>query len=79
MPFLDGIAGTQQIRQLPNGSKPLFIALPASAFYEENHDIMECGLEDFITQPFDPEFLYSKIHFGLTKKKKNNEDNILER
>lgn len=79
MPFLDRIAGTRQIRQLPHGDKPLIIALTASALYEERHDIIDCGMEDFVTKPFDPEFLYSKIHFGLTKKKSNNENNILER
>lgn len=79
MPVLDGIAATRQIRQLPNGEKPLIIALTASALYEERQDIIDCGMEDFVTKPFDPEFLYSKIQYGLQKKKLYNENNILER
>jgi len=68
MPVLDGIGATRQIRQLPGGEKPAIIALTASALYEERQEISDCGMDDFVTKPFDPNTLFSKMEKWILKK-----------
>lgn len=52
MPVMDGIEATQRIRQLPGGQKVKIVAVTASAFKEEQQEILAAGLDDFIRKPY---------------------------
>jgi PAS domain S-box-containing protein len=63
MPVLDGLQATKKIRKL--GGKYLkipIIALTASAVLEIHEEAISAGMDDFVTKPFDPKLLNSKIH-----------------
>jgi CheY-like chemotaxis protein len=63
MPVLDGYEATKWIRNLPEPKyrQLPIIALSASAKYDLAQKMKECGLTDFISKPFKPEELHSKI------------------
>jgi len=56
MPVLDGYEATKQIRKLELKNKTLkptvIIALTASAFKQEESEILSCGCNDILTKPF---------------------------
>ncbi|MEZ4828534.1 MAG: ATP-binding protein [Bacteroidia bacterium] len=63
MPEMDGIEATQNIRNSPEpdiASLPI-IALTASALEEELKMILDAGMNDIVTKPFDPITLYQMI------------------
>jgi PAS domain S-box-containing protein len=63
MPIMDGFEATRKIRNL--GGKYLkipIIALTASAVLEIHEEAISAGMDDFVTKPFDPKLLNSKIH-----------------
>lgn len=63
MPVLDGFEATKKIRKLGGKySKLPIIALTASAVLEIHEEAIGAGMDDFITKPFDPKLLNSKIH-----------------
>jgi CheY-like chemotaxis protein len=62
MPEMDGYEASRQIRKL--GGKYLslpIIALTASAMLEVREKVMQYGMNDYITKPFNPNELYQKI------------------
>ncbi len=63
MPVLDGYEATKLIRNLadPVKSKIPIIALSASAMHEIRDKAMRCGMNSFITKPFEPCELYLNI------------------
>jgi CheY-like chemotaxis protein len=70
MPEMDGIEATKRIRKL-GGEKykhlPI-IALTAIATVEAKEKILQSGMNDFISKPFNINDLYSKIENHLIKK-----------
>jgi len=56
MPVLDGYEATKQIRKLelanPSLKPTVIIALTASAFKQEESEILSCGCNDILTKPF---------------------------
>jgi len=63
MPVMDGFEATRKIRALGGKfSKLPIIALTASAVLEIQEEAFSAGMDDFITKPFDPKLLNSKIH-----------------
>jgi len=70
MPEMDGIEATKRIRKL-KGEKfkhlPI-IALTAIATVETKEEILQSGMNDFISKPFNINDLYSKIENYLIKK-----------
>lgn len=63
MPVLDGLEATRKIRELGGKySKIPIIALTASAVLEIHEEAISAGMDDFVTKPFDPKLLNSKIH-----------------
>jgi signal transduction histidine kinase len=72
MPLLDGYEATEKIRIIDNGKyKDLpIIALTASALIDVNDRIILTGMDDYITKPFIPNELYSKIKKWIYHKNK---------
>lgn len=63
MPILDGYKATQSIRKLADDrfKKIPILAITASAFNEIRKQVLEAGMNDFVTKPINPEDLYMKI------------------
>jgi len=59
MPVLDGFACTRKIRK--HFKEVPIIAVTASPKNEIVHDILACGMNDFVSKPFKPNELRSKI------------------
>ncbi|MCF8373282.1 MAG: response regulator [Bacteroidales bacterium] len=67
MPVLDGFETTKKIRSEMQGLKaeiPI-IALTADAFPETRTRVMEAGMNDFITKPFNAKDLFAKLESFL--------------
>ncbi|TAF67073.1 MAG: response regulator [Cytophagales bacterium] len=61
MPELDGYEATKQLRAMPQYAHTPIIALTASAMEEEKEKAITIGITDYITKPFNPNELYSKV------------------
>ncbi len=70
MPVMDGYEATIAIR-LKDKSTPI-IALTANAFSDIKEKVLQVGMNDYITKPFDPDDLYKKIK--ACKSYKNTKD-----
>lgn len=67
MPLMDGFEASRRIRKLTDESyhKIPIIALTADVFPEVKQRVMDNGMNDFMTKPFDPEKLYFTIISNL--------------
>ncbi len=63
MPVMDGFKATQKIRDIEQGynSRTPIIAVTANAFPEDRERCLQAGMDDYISKPFQPEELLSKI------------------
>lgn len=64
MPVMDGFEACKRIRQIEeeNTAKKIpIIALTASSYSEVKEQIQEAGMDDYVSKPFVPANLYSKI------------------
>jgi signal transduction histidine kinase/CheY-like chemotaxis protein len=62
MPFMDGYEATRNIRAAGYSAEELpIIALSASAMVSEKDQAFNVGMNDFVSKPFNPTELYSKI------------------
>jgi signal transduction histidine kinase len=59
MPVMDGFKAIAQIKQ--DGLKTPIIALTGSAPTEEENKMMDLGVHDYVTKPFNPQELYKTI------------------
>ncbi len=74
MPVMGGMEATEKIRKLGKQYLDLpIIALTASAVLEVQDEAIEAGMNDFITKPFDPNVLLSKLKTYSSSLKVNNE------
>jgi PAS domain S-box-containing protein len=67
MPIMDGAAATRIIRKELNSTIPI-IAMTAHAMSGEKERCIGYGMNDYITKPFKPKELYTKIGVLLDKK-----------
>jgi PAS domain S-box-containing protein len=58
MPVMEGEEATRRIRQLPGGDKVKIVAVTASAFKEEQQEMLDAGMDDFIRKPYRPKEIY---------------------
>ncbi len=59
MPEMDGFTTTYNLRK--KGINVPIIALTASALIEVKEKVLQSGMNDFVTKPFDPQELFTKI------------------
>lgn len=71
MPKMDGIACTQQIKQLELKKMPPFIAMTAYAMEEDQERFLKAGMDDYLAKPIKAELLIQKVkkwvHFETSK------------
>jgi PAS domain S-box-containing protein len=65
MPLMGGSQAASEIRALPDGEKPVIIAVTASAFDDQIESILEAGCDDFIRKPYKTEDIYAHIQKHL--------------
>ena len=52
MPVMGGEEATRRIRQMPEGELVRIVAVTASAFKEEQQQMLDAGMNDFISKPY---------------------------
>lgn len=70
MPVMNGYEATKKIRSLKDSGKanvPI-IAMTANAFEEDKNQALECGMDKFISKPFDINDLLTKLKEMLDMK-----------
>ncbi|MCE2570187.1 PAS domain-containing hybrid sensor histidine kinase/response regulator [Motilimonas eburnea] len=79
MPVLDGLEATKKIRRLSTngGKKVKIIALTASVFKDEKHEMLLAGMDDFICKPYRPNQLFQCLKQHLTLEFSYNKDQPL--
>ncbi|MFN2188226.1 MAG: ATP-binding protein, partial [Candidatus Promineifilaceae bacterium] len=67
MPVMGGEEACKRIRQLPDGGKVKIIAVTASALKEQQQEMIDVGMDDFVRKPYRFEELYDCMarHLGL--------------
>lgn len=68
MPVMDGVTATQRIRALPGGQEVKIVAVTASAFSDERQEILDSGMDDYISKPYRSAEIYECLekHLGVT-------------
>ncbi len=52
MPLMDGIEATRMIRRLPAGKSVKIVAVTASAFKEQQREMLDAGMDDLVRKPY---------------------------
>jgi signal transduction histidine kinase len=65
MPEMDGYTATRKIREF-NAHTPI-MALTASASNDVREKITACGMQDYVTKPFNPDDLFLRIRKSISK------------
>ncbi|HTY98447.1 MAG TPA: response regulator, partial [Rhodocyclaceae bacterium] len=52
MPVMDGLEATRRIRSLPDGGKVKIVAVTASAFKDQQDEMLAAGMDDFVRKPY---------------------------
>ncbi len=61
LPDMDGFAVARQIRQHPNTHSIPILAATGRAFFEDQEACLQNGCDDYISKPFTPKQLASRI------------------
>jgi len=67
MPVMDGVEATRRIRQLKGGQAVKIAALTASAFKEQQQEMLDAGMDDFVRKPYRFDEIYECMarHLGI--------------
>jgi len=52
MPVMDGNEATRRIRELPSGNRVKIVAVTASVFRENRKEMLDAGMDDFLSKPY---------------------------
>ena len=72
MPEMDGFEATKEIRKM-GLNMPIF-ALTANVFSDVKEKVLESGMNDYISKPFNPNELYSKLQSRYKSKIKKDDN-----
>jgi signal transduction histidine kinase/CheY-like chemotaxis protein len=61
MPQMDGLEATRRMRIDPSLARIPVVAMTANAWDEDRRACLEVGMDDFVTKPVQPAFLYDKL------------------
>lgn len=64
MPGLDGVALCKALRQIPDGRRIYFLLLTGKDDETEVVQAFDAGVDDYVTKPFNPRILLSRIQAG---------------
>jgi CheY-like chemotaxis protein/anti-sigma regulatory factor (Ser/Thr protein kinase) len=74
MPVMDGVKATRQIRKLPGGEKVKIVAVTASAFREQQAELLMEGMDDFVGKPYRFDEIYTSLERQLGLKLLYNDE-----
>ena len=68
MPVMDGMTATKAIRTLPGGKDVIIVALTASAFSDERQEMLDGGMDDYLSKPYRAAEVYDCLakYLGVT-------------
>jgi CheY-like chemotaxis protein len=58
MPVMDGVEAAQRVRQLPGGESVKIVAVTASAFTEQQDEMLAAGMDEFVRKPYRASEIY---------------------
>lgn len=58
MPVMNGEEATRRIRGLPGGDSVKIVAVTASAFSEQKQEMLDAGMDDFVSKPYHFDEIY---------------------
>ena len=61
MPYMDGLEATRQIRQMPGYEQTPILAMTANGSTTDRKVCLDAGMNDHLTKPIDPEFLFESL------------------
>jgi CheY-like chemotaxis protein len=61
MPVFDGMETTRRIRQLPGGDKVKIVAVTASAFKEQQAEMLAAGMDGFVSKPYQFDEIFDSL------------------
>ena len=67
MPVMDGIEATRRLRRLAGGDRVKIVAVTASAFKEQQQEMLDAGMNDFVRKPYRFDEIYDCLarHLGV--------------
>ena len=66
MPVMDGEEATRRIRALPGGDKVKIVAVTASAFKEQQQEMLGAGMDEFVRKPYRAAEIYDCLSKQLS-------------
>jgi CheY-like chemotaxis protein/two-component sensor histidine kinase len=67
LPVIGGLEAARRIRELEGGREVKIVAVTASAFASQRHEVLSAGLDDFLRKPFRPREIFDCMarHLGV--------------